>query len=111
MNAGDLLIDGTGATIGSIDASVNAGRLRVTLVGPTTGDLSVNAGAIELCVPPDAALSFEVTDQFTFATNVDDRGLTQDGDTWTRQGSGGLIDLSIEGNAASFTLDPDGGCK
>ena len=111
MNAGDLLIDGTGATIDKLDASVNAGRLRVTLVGPTNGELSVNAGAIELCVPPDAALQFDVPEQFTFATNLGSHGMTHDGDTWTRAGTGGLIDLTVEGNAATFTLDPEGGCK
>jgi len=52
-----------------------------------------------------------VQDQLTFATNLDSRGLTESGDTWTRAGTGALIDLSIEGNAASFTLDPEGGCK
>lgn len=111
MNAGDLLIDGSGATIDRLDASVNAGRLRVTLEGPTSGDLSVNAGAIELCVPPDAQLRLDVPEQFTFATNLDGRGLSEDDDTWTRPGTGALIDLSVEGNAASFTLDPEGGCK
>ena len=85
--------------------------MRLTLVGPTEGDLSANAGAIELCVPPDAALQLEVQDQLTFATNLNSRGLTESGDTWTRAGTGGLIDLSIEGNAASFTLDPEGGCR
>jgi hypothetical protein len=113
MNAGDLLIDGSGAGIAGIDASVNAGRLRITLdQGDTSGQLSVNAGAIELCVPPDAELRFDVQDQFTFATNLGGQGLDQDGESWTRAGSGGpVITLDVEGNAASFTLDPEGGCK
>lgn len=111
MNAGDLIIDGTGATMDRVEASLNAGRLRITLASAARGDLSANAGAIELCVPPDADLRFEVEEQLTFATNLDDRGLSQSGETWTRPGSGPSIDLSIEGNAASFTLDPEGGCK
>jgi len=111
MNAGDMLLDGSGATIDRIDASVNAGRLRVTLDGSADGDLSMNAGAIELCVPADAQLQLQVKDQLTFATNLASRGLVQNGDTWTRSGPGALIDLSVEGNAASFTLDPEGGCK
>jgi hypothetical protein len=112
MNAGDLLLDAAAASVGRLDASVNAGRLRITLGdGPTNGDLSVNAGAIELCVPASAALRFEVTDQLTFATNLKNRGLAQDGETWTRAGSGAPIDLEVDGNAASFTLDPEGGCK
>jgi len=35
------------------------------------------------------------------------------GGTWTRSGTDAtsLIDLSVTGAAASFTLDPDGGCR
>ena len=112
LNAADLMLDAGAASIEVIDLSVNAGRIRVTLGdGQTSGDLSANAGAIELCVPSTAALRLRVEDQLTFATNLKNRGLAQDGETWTRPGSGPLVDLEIEGNAASFTLDPDGGCK
>lgn len=91
---------------------MNAGRARVSLgAGSTQGSLAANAGAIDLCVPADAALVLRVPDQLTFAHNLEQRGLTRDGDTWRRAGSGGdTIDLSVNGNAASFTLDPDGGC-
>jgi hypothetical protein len=111
LNAGEVRIDGTGATVERLDASVNAGSMKVTLGGATGGDLSVNAGSIELCVPPDAALRLQVQDQLTFGHNLRQRGLAQSDETWTRQGSGPQIDLSVDGNAASFTLDPDGGCK
>lgn len=112
INAGDLRIDATGATIDEIAASVNAGRIRITLGdGSVGGELSVNAGSIELCVPPGSALVLRVEDQVTFGHNLDERGLARDGDTWTRPGTAGsTIDLRIEGNAASLTLDPDGGC-
>lgn len=111
LHAGDLVIDAVAASVARLDVTVNAGRLRVTLGGgPTSGELSVNAGAIELCVPSDASLRFEVNDQLTFATNLKDRGLTQEGATWTRAGSGALIDVEVDGSAANFTLDPEGGC-
>jgi hypothetical protein len=111
-NAGDVLVDGTGASIDDIAVDVNAGRARVTLAGTTVGRLQVNAGAIDLCVPPDAALRLHVNDQLTFVTNLADRGLEQSGTTWTRTGtSGTTIDLQIQGNAAAFTLDPTGGCR
>lgn len=112
VNAGDLRIDASGGTIGRLEVSLNAGRARITLGGAaTTGSLSANAGAIDLCVAPGARLVMHVTDQLTFGHNLDDRGLGRDGDTWTRPGSGGpTIDLEIEGNAASLTLDPEGGC-
>jgi hypothetical protein len=111
MNAGDLVLDGSDATIDRLEASVNAGRMRITLDGATSGELSANAGAIDLCVPADADVRLDVEDQLTFATNLSGRGLTQNGDTWTRSGSGPAIRLSVEGNAASFTLDPERGCS
>lgn len=111
-NAGDTTIIAEGAEIGTLNVDTNAGRARIRLGGPVSGgELSVNAGAIDLCVPDDAALRFEVDDQLTFATNLDDSGLDQSGETWTRDGSGPQILLEIDGNAASFTLNPEDGCR
>jgi hypothetical protein len=112
INAGDLRVDGSQARIGRLEISINAGRARVTLgAGPTDGSLSVNAGAMDLCVPADAELVLRVPTQLTFAHNLQSRGLSEDGDTWRRAGAGGsTIDLTINGNAAVFALDPDGGC-
>lgn len=114
INAFDLSVDAGGASIDRIDLTMNAGRSRITL-GPSSasGSLSVNAGAIELCVPAGAQLRIRLTDQLTFAHNLDDRGLVKSGGTWTRSGSDAtsVIDLTVNGAAASFTLDPDGGCR
>jgi hypothetical protein len=112
-NATDVLIDAGTAVVDRIQVDLNAGRVRVTLgATATTGDMTMNAGALDLCVPDGVDLRIEVNDQLTFAHNLGDRGLTQDGTTWTRSGTGGpLIQLSVNGNAASFTLDPQGGCK
>jgi hypothetical protein len=112
MNAGDLRIDAGDARINRLDISMNAGRARITIAdGTTAGSLAANAGAIELCVPTGAGLVLRVTDQLTFAHNLERRGLARDGNTWTRTAAGSdNIDLTINGNAASFSLDPDGGC-
>ncbi len=112
LNAGDLRIDATEGRVSTVDVAVNAGRVRIRAGGDLHGQLSANAGSLELCVPDDAALRIRVEEQLTFAHNLDDRGLTRTGDVWTREGSpsGGLVDLAIEGNAANLTLDPDGGC-
>ena len=113
-DAFDLTIDAGAASVGRIDARMNAGRSRITLgSGPVTGSLSVNAGAIDLCVPSGSPLRIQLTDQITFAHNLDDRGLVKSGGTWTRSGSDfeSLIDLTVDGAAASFTLDPQGGCR
>lgn len=113
LNAGDLRLDATGATVDRLNVSVNAGRVRLTIdAHPVAGDISANAGSIELCVPADVGLVLRVEEQLTFSHDLRQRGLTQDGSTWTRIGSAGapIINLSIDGNAASFTLDPEGGC-
>jgi hypothetical protein len=112
MNAGDARIDGSEGMLGEIDVSANAGRIRLRVGDDTTGSLSANAGSMELCTPPGATLRFRMEDQLTFAHNLDDQGLVRSGDVWTREGAVGapVIDLSIDGNAASFTLDPVGGC-
>ena len=115
INAFDLSVDASEAKVERLDLTLNAGRARISLGGgPLTGDLSVNAGAIELCVPASAQLQIKLTNQVTFAQNLDDRGLSQNGDLWTRNGNGDLataIQLTVDGAAASFTFDPDGGCR
>jgi hypothetical protein len=112
LNAGDVRVDGTGARIANLQLMTNAGRIRARLDSDTTGTLSANAGSLELCVPADATLRLRVEEQLTFAHNLEDRGLVRSGDIWTREGAVGsaVIDLSVEGNAANFSLDPEGGC-
>jgi hypothetical protein len=115
LNAGEAVVLATGTSIADLDVNVNAGRARITLGGPVSGDLEVNAGTIELCVPPDAALQLEVGDDFAFDTDLAVQGLTkaetEDEDVWRRPGTGGpTMTLSVDGNAASFRLDPAGGC-
>ena len=49
----------------------------------------------------------------TFSTNLDESGLTRAGDTWSTAGYAAAADqvhIDLEGNAASFTLNPKGGC-
>lgn len=112
-NAGDVRLLATDATIDDLGLRLNAGRARLLLGGDTDGAIEVNAGTIDLCVPADAALRITLDDDFAFATNLADRGLTRLGDTWARPGAAvgaPVIDLRVQGNAGSFTLDPAGGC-
>jgi hypothetical protein len=114
INAFDLTVDAGAATLDQIDLAANAGRARISLgSGNVTGKLSANAGAIDLCVPSGSQLRIRLTDQLTFAHNLDDRGLVKSGGTWTRAGAdlNSTIDLAVEGSAAAFTLDPEGGCR
>jgi LiaI-LiaF-like transmembrane region/Toastrack DUF4097 len=112
LNAGDVRVDATEARIERVDLATNAGRIRLRVDENITGSLAANAGSLELCAPQDATLRLRVEEQLTFAHNLDDRGLARSGDVWTREGAVGapVIDLSVEGNAANFTLDPEGGC-
>jgi hypothetical protein len=116
-NAAALAIDLSGTTIGDFDMSMNAGSAKVQTDAETAliGSFNMNAGSFELCTAPDAAVRITVADgNFTFSHNLDDSGLTRTGDTWTSDafdGADTLIDLRLEGNAASFTLNPDGGCS
>jgi hypothetical protein len=112
LNAGTFRVDAGAATVEEINIQMNAGNIRLTLgAGSTRAALQVNAGAIDVCVPDGVALRIDVNDQLTFVHNLGERGLSRDGETWTRTGSGGTIDLDVEGNAASFTLNPTGGCR
>ena len=106
VNAGDATIDATGTSIGNLDLTVNAGHAGVTLGGPTAGSITINAGKVDVCVPPNAALRLEVPPHFAFDTNLDERGLSQSGQTWQRAGSGAADHPHHQGNAADFELDP-----
>jgi hypothetical protein len=112
LNAGDLVVIAEDAPVSLLDMQVNAGRGRLTLGGATEGTVQVNAGSVDVCAPANAELRLTVRESLTFATNLEQRGLTRNGDVWQRAGSGGpLIRLDVSGGAASFNLDPTGGCK
>ena len=58
MNAGDLRIEAASARIDDLSLTMNAGRIRFA-AGSTAmrGDVSLNAGAFDLCVPDGPASS------------------------------------------------------
>jgi hypothetical protein len=75
--------------------------------------VGVNAGSVELCTDPDAGLRITVDANVTFSHNLDESGLQQAGDVYTSASFASAtrrIDLELEGNAASFTLNPEEGC-
>ena len=72
----------------------------------------MNAGSLELCIPDGVAVAITIEeDNVTFSDNLDDSGLTRDGDTWRGGGATPAVSLQVNGNAASFTLNPEGGCS
>ena len=111
-NAGDVDIHLPGASVGELSVEANAGSISMEVDATTelTGSVEINAGSLELCVPDGVGLAITTSDDnVTFSHNLDDLGLARDGDVW-RSGSGDAITLSVEGNAASFTLNPREGC-
>ena len=113
FNAGDFRLDASDSPIDRLDVTMNAGRIRIEAGSAMSGTVSVNAGAIDLCVPEDLGLRLDVIEQLTYVTNLGSQGLTQSGSTWTRPAANGAptIDLELSGNAASLTLKPEGGCS
>ena len=114
MNAGDIDVDLAGTAVGDLSVSANAGSVSIVVDDATTADgsITVNAGSVELCVADGTAIEITVNDSnITFSHNLDDSGLDRSGDTW-RSGDGTPdVVFDIEGNAASFTYNPTGGCS
>ena len=112
-NAGEVDLRLPGASVSDLSVEANAGSVSIEVDDGTqlAGSVEMNAGSLDLCVPEGVGLAITMADDnVTFSHNLDDLGLTREGDVW-RSGSGDAITLSVEGNAASFTLNPDGGCS
>jgi hypothetical protein len=118
VNAGDATVDASGLVEASyLSASVNAGSMSLWLPAPRAdlrGDLSVNAGSNEVCVPDGVGLRIRMDENAFGSQNFGDRGLVQAGDTWTRPGydaATARIDLAASANLGSITLNPESGCE
>jgi len=118
-NAGAVTLDLTAAQVDTLDLSLNAGSASITVgeAADVSGAISVNAGSIELCTHGEVAFRLTVEDNITFSHNLEESGLGQDGDIWSYSppvppgAALSFVELRIEGNAASFTLNPEGGCE
>ncbi len=65
-------------------------------------------------MPEGVAVRLETDDSVLSSFDYGDQGLIQDGDTWSSPDfdtAAQRIDLVTEGNAASFTLNPEEGCR
>lgn len=113
-NAGSVEIDLSGAEVGELQVSLNAGSLSITADAETdiAGAISVNAGSVDLCAP-EGALRITVSGALT-ANDLDESTLIESGDTFTGEAfatAEHTIELVLEGNAASFNLNPEDGCE
>jgi len=111
LNAADARVLATEATIGALTLQGNASRVRLAVTGGTVL-LLMNASAVDLCVAAASALTITVEDGFALVTNLEAKGLREGPDgTWSRAGTGpATLSVQLEGNASSFTLDPEAGC-
>ena len=116
LNAGSLDIALTRAErVGDVGVTVNAGDASIRLPGGDRSiDATINAGALEVCLPSGTAVRVEWTSTLG-ANNFDANGLVAGGDeTWT---TGGFIagqphvELQVTANAGSFELNFGGTCN
>ncbi len=115
VNAGTATVDlGAARAVDEIDIELNAGSLGITLpASAMTGNIQANAGSVRICAPPGVALRLETGDSVLASYDYDGHGLVKEGSTWSTPGydtAAVRIDLTTEGNAGSFTLDPEEGC-
>jgi hypothetical protein len=112
MNAGDVRVDLTGATARQLGIDANAGSVSLLVDGESaaTGSVSVNAGTVEVCTAEGATVAITISDpNVTFSHNLDESDLDRSGDTWSNADDPSVV-LDVDGNAATFTLNPNGGC-
>jgi hypothetical protein len=118
VNAGDARLDLTGATgVRNVNASANFGSLSVTLPQPDgvlAGSLSANVGSLRICAPAGAPLVIRLGSHSLGSDNFASRGLAKaDDGTWTRGdviAAASRLDLRVDANLGSITLDPEDGC-
>ncbi|MGH2394387.1 MAG: LiaI-LiaF-like domain-containing protein [Candidatus Limnocylindria bacterium] len=116
-NAAAFTVDLSGADVDSMEASLNAGSAGIqfsdrTEVGSVR--LSANAGEFHVCVPDGVGLQVTIGSDVAVGHNLDEEGLTEDGDVWRTANYANAetrIDIVFSGNAAAFTLNPEGGCS
>ena len=114
-NAATIRVDLTGSTIGDLDVEVNAGSARVQLPNASlSGRLEANAGSLAICLPDGVGLRVSTNENITGSNNFAERGLTRSGDTYETANYGAAtnrIQLEVDVNAASVTLNPEDGCQ
>jgi len=113
-NAGEVDLALPGAEVRELQIDANAGSIAIEADDATQldGSIEMNAGSLELCAPDDLVISITMEDEnITFSHNLDERGLTRQGDTWSNGDGDADLRLHVDGNAARFTLNPEDGCE
>jgi hypothetical protein len=116
LNAGEVTIDLGEAAVDRTGLTINAGKGTLILPdGSMTGSVTVNAGSVAMCAPPDVALRLTTNDQITASYDYARAGLEQVSDQVWQSPDWGTstkrIEMSTTANAGSISLDPEGGCR
>jgi hypothetical protein len=103
------------ATVGRLDVQINAGDLKIALPAGAdlAGRIQANAASVSLCADPGTGLRLRNTSVVS-GDNFAAAGLVHAGTSWESPGIGSaahVVDLALEGAAASFTLNPSEGCR
>jgi hypothetical protein len=114
LNAGSATVDlGSVHQIRDVKIQLNAGSIGVTLPSlSTTGSIEVNAGSVKVCTPPGVDLRLRTDESIVASYDFDGQGLTKNGSTWQTPGYDSAairIDLHIQANAGSVSLNRSGG--
>jgi hypothetical protein len=115
-NATSIRIDLSDAIADTVEASLNAGSAGIQFSDQTdvgSVRLSANAGEFHVCVPDGLGLQVTMGSEVAVGHNLAEEGLTEDGNVWRTPGYASAatqIDIVFSGNAAAFTLNPEGGC-
>jgi hypothetical protein len=114
-NAGSTRLRVAGAQVNDLSMQLNAGSAKVIADGETdmAGSMRANAGSIDLCAPGEVGIQITVTSSVAFSHNLEERGFDHEDETFTSPGFAAAthrIVLRVQGNAASFNLNPEEGC-
>ncbi|HEX4815418.1 MAG TPA: hypothetical protein VFV66_21960 [Nonomuraea sp.] len=116
VNAGSFRVDASGAAaLGDVNASLNAGSATLLLpAGDRLANLSMNAGSLDVCLPPDTPVRVAWSSTLG-SNNFDDAGMVSvDDTTWTSAGfdpSASHLELRVSVTAGSFGLVFGSGCN
>ena len=116
-NAVAIHVDLSGAEADGFSGSMNAGAMEIVLGAdsvPGSIGLSGNAASFEVCASDELALQVTVSENVATGHNLDEAGLSEDDGVWRTPGfssADNRVEITFSGNAASFNLNPEGGCS
>lgn len=117
FNASDVRLDMSGPDDGdapTLNGTLNASSVTAVLPdGPFSGNMTVNASSLTLCVAPTVGLSIGYEETLS-SHNFAAAGLTGEGRTWQTPGyaeAASQARLDLNANVSSITIDRSGGCQ